>query len=83
MNKPATTLTIRDLNPDLKAKLRVQAASHGRSMEAEVRAILGENIEPLPESRRLGSNIASRFAGLRGVDLQLPPRGDHARAVKL
>ena len=34
------TLTIRDFDEDLKVKLRVRAAEHGRSMEAEVRAIL-------------------------------------------
>ncbi|TMZ65819.1 plasmid stabilization protein, partial [Klebsiella pneumoniae] len=31
------TLTIRDFDDELKAALRVRAAEHGRSMEAEVR----------------------------------------------
>jgi plasmid stability protein len=34
------TLVIRDLDDEVKARLRVQAAEHGRSMEAEARAIL-------------------------------------------
>ena len=34
------TLTIRDVDEELRAKLRVRAVRHGRSMEAEVRAIL-------------------------------------------
>lgn len=35
-----TTLTIRNLEEPVKQKLRMQAASHGRSMEAEAREIL-------------------------------------------
>ena len=33
-------LTIRDLEDDVKARLRVRAAQHGHSMEEEVREIL-------------------------------------------
>lgn len=36
----STTLTIRNLDESVKQKLRMQAASHGRSMEAEAREIL-------------------------------------------
>ncbi len=36
----STTLTIRNLAEPIKQKLRMQAASHGRSMEAEAREIL-------------------------------------------
>ena len=36
----STTLTIRNLEEPIKQKLRMQAASHGRSMEAEAREIL-------------------------------------------
>ena len=35
-----TMLTVRDLDPHVKDKLRRRAARHGRSMEAEVREIL-------------------------------------------
>ena len=70
-----TTLTIRNLDPPLKAKLRVRAAQHGRSMEKEVRHILatalaGEEPPPMP----LGDRIHGRFAPLGGVDLNIPPR---------
>lgn len=34
------SLTIRQLDDDIKAKLRIRAAQHGRSMEAEARLIL-------------------------------------------
>jgi antitoxin FitA len=36
----STTLTIRNLEEPVKQKLRMRAASHGRSMEAEARDIL-------------------------------------------
>ena len=36
----STTLTIRNLEEPVKQKLRIRAASHGRSMEAEARDIL-------------------------------------------
>jgi antitoxin FitA len=34
------TLTIRNVDPELREQLRVRAARHGRSMEAELREIL-------------------------------------------
>lgn len=40
----STTLTIRNLAEPVKQKLRVQAASHGRSMEAEAREILTQAV---------------------------------------
>ncbi len=36
------TLTIRNLNDEVKRMLRIRAASHGRSMEAEARLLLGQ-----------------------------------------
>lgn len=38
------TLTIRNLDPVVKQKLRLQAASHQSSMEAEARAILSASL---------------------------------------
>jgi len=67
------TLTIRGLDPETHARLRVEAARHGRSMEAEVRAILQERLAPHDAERGLGSRIRARFAGLEG-DLELPER---------
>jgi plasmid stability protein len=68
-----TTLTIRGLDPETHARLRVEAARHGRSMEAEVRAILTERLAPSAAERGLGSQIRVRFAGLEG-ELPLPDR---------
>ena len=36
------TLTIRQLDEEIKSKLRMQAAQHGCSMEAEARAVLAQ-----------------------------------------
>ncbi len=44
------TLTIRGLDEETHARLRIRAAQHGRSMEAEVRAILTERLtSPTPD----------------------------------
>ena len=52
-----TTLTVRNLPAEVHRALRVRAAQHGRSAEAEVRAILEEAVRP--EGRtRLGSLLA-------------------------
>jgi plasmid stability protein len=46
------TLTIRDLDEGVKQKLRIRAAMHQRSMEAEARAILVRAVseEPFAQS---------------------------------
>jgi plasmid stability protein len=69
------TLTIRNLDAALKERLRVRAARHGHSMEAEVRDILQDTLnEPERPVVNLYQRIRSRFAPLGGVDLDLPPR---------
>jgi antitoxin FitA len=67
------TLTIRGLDPVTHARLRVEAARHGRSMEAEVRAILQDRLMPSSVEHGLGSRIRARFQGLEG-ELDLPDR---------
>jgi plasmid stability protein len=69
------SITIRDLDPRLKAQLRVRAARHGRSMEEEVRVILRSAMaEPSGQVVRLGEAIHRRFAVVGGVELELPER---------
>ena len=70
------TLAIRDLDEELRARLRVRAAQHGRSMEAEVREILRDALATPPAEDRLGSRIRQRFATIGGVELELPARTD-------
>ncbi len=68
-----TTLTIRGLDPQTHARLRVEAARHGRSMEAEVRAILHDRLAPRSAERGLATKIHERFRALDG-ELQIPDR---------
>ena len=70
------SITIRNLDPALKERLRVRAAQHGQSMEAEARVILQTALAPedAPPRRHLYDRVRARFAPLGGVDLELPPR---------
>lgn len=74
------TLTIRNLDEDLRAQLRVRAARHGRSMEAEVRAILRDALAKPQVGSGMGTRIHQRFATIGGIDLQLPERVERPRA---
>lgn len=69
------SMTIRDLDEKLKARLRVQAARHGRSMEEEARDILRTalSVEPA-RTGGLVEAIRARVEPLGGVELQIAPR---------
>ena len=68
-------LTIRNLDPSIKERLRVRAAQNGRSMEAELRAIVTEAVDTPPgPALNLAEAIRRRFAPFGGVELELPPR---------
>jgi plasmid stability protein len=75
------TLTIRGVDDELHARLRVRAAEHGRSMEAEVRAILQEQVSGTRRSGGLGSRIHARFAALGGAEFELPSRSESPRGA--
>jgi len=71
------TMTIRNLDDDLKARLRLRAARHGQSMEEEARSILRAALANRVED----DSGASLYAAIRahvepfgGVDLELPLR---------
>jgi plasmid stability protein len=70
------TLTIRNLDQAVKERLRIRAAAHGHSMEAEARRILQTALResPRPPERNLYERIHARFAAIGGVDLDLPLR---------
>ncbi|WP_327082774.1 FitA-like ribbon-helix-helix domain-containing protein [Polaromonas sp. CG_9.5] len=78
-------LTVRNLPDDVHRALRMQAALHGRSTEAEVRAILAIAVKP--ETRvRLGDALAelSRDMGLTNEDFEVFDRlSDRAPAMPL
>jgi antitoxin FitA len=63
------TLTIHKIDPAIKERLRVRAAEHGRSMEAELRVILTETFGTAPSQEvSLAEAIRRRFAPFGGVD---------------
>ena len=68
------SMTIRNLDEDIKQRLRVQAAEHGRSMEEEARAILRTALTEAASPTNLAQAIRARFAPLGGVELDIPPR---------
>ena len=70
------TITIRNLDDDVKTRLRVRAAEHHRSMEEEVRIILRTAVNGGPTGPHdLAKFTRECFAPLGGVELELPARG--------
>ncbi|MGP0089622.1 MAG: FitA-like ribbon-helix-helix domain-containing protein [Xanthobacteraceae bacterium] len=69
------SLTIRKLDENLKKRLRLQAARHGRSMEEEARLLLAAGLKRTPPA---AGNVADAIAAIvdpiGGIELDLPPR---------
>lgn len=69
------SITIDNLDKDLKERLQTRASRNGRSIEDEVREILRSAlIENYPQSDNLTERIRQRFAGLGEIDLSIPSR---------
>lgn len=69
------SITIRDLDDAVKAKLRIRAATHGRSMEDEARDILRTALaRTSPAPKNLAAAIQRRFGEVGGVEIELEPR---------
>lgn len=68
------SITIRNLDDEVKTRLRLRAAGRGRSMEEEARSILREAVGREPEPENLARFIHECFAPFGGVELELPPR---------
>ena len=69
------SITIRRLDDATKARLRMRAARHGQSMEAEARDIPKCALAAQPRnSQNLADAIRARFAHLGGVELPEYPR---------
>jgi antitoxin FitA len=69
------SLTIRRLDDSVKARLRVRAAQHGRSMEEEARQILRAQLTEEPkQEENLAVGIRRIIEPLGGVVLKRLPR---------
>jgi antitoxin FitA len=60
------SITIRNLEDDVKRRLRVRAAEHDRSMEEEAREILRQVVMRPTLQRDLGQSVHARFAEVGG-----------------
>ncbi len=74
------SITIRNLDDNVKKRLRKQAAENGRSLEAEARDILSRSADAPSSSRPIKTGL-DLFRGIRevvekygGVELEIPPR---------
>jgi plasmid stability protein len=73
-------LVVRNLENEVKLRLRTRAQQHGRSMEEEVRAILRSAVAKTSgPAQGLGSAIAARFRHA-GLTVALPEF--HGEAVQ-
>lgn len=60
-------ITVRNLPEETHRALRMRAARHGRSTEAEVRAILEETVRP-PQRLKIGSELHRIAQEIGGMD---------------
>ncbi len=74
--------TVRNLEEDVKVRLKRRAARHGASLEEEVRQILRNAVKDEDRPMNgLGSRISARFART-GLTADLPElRGESARPM--
>lgn len=65
----STTLTIRNLDEAVKQKLRLRAASHQTSMEAEAREILAQAVNQTEKIAppRTPEEMRERLKAVRGI----------------
>ena len=70
-----SSITIRDIDDRLKARLRLQAAQHGHSMEQEAHEILRTALST-GRSRHgsLVDSMRARIEPLGGIEWEIAPR---------
>ena len=78
------SITIRNLDEQTKAQLRVRAAHHRRSMEEEARNILREAVSAGEITQSdLAEAIRRRFEPFGGCEIELPARAAMRTPPKL
>ena len=68
------SLTIRNIDDEVKIRLRIQAAQHGCSMEQEAREILSRAVLPQRNQPGFAQRIQRHFASLEPESLPVPER---------
>lgn len=76
-------ITVRNLPEETHRALKVRAAKHGRSTEAEIREILEAAVRP-PRRVRMGTALAAlgRRAGLTNEDFAILEQGRDKRPAE-
>jgi antitoxin FitA len=74
-------ITVKNLEPSLKEKLRLAADSNGHTMEEEARNILHEHFKESAPVGGMGDRMHARFAAIGGIELELPSRAGAPRAA--
>lgn len=72
-----STITVRNIDDEVKGALRERAARRGRSLEEEVRQTLAASVRKETRPRtgaELLERIRARVEPLGGIELDLPPR---------
>lgn len=71
------SLTIRNLDEDTKAQLRIAAARSGHSMEEHVRQLIAREVQAsAPPARGFGTWLHELFDGTDPTELTLPTRDE-------
>ena len=68
------SLTIRNLEEDIKHRLRIRAAERGRSMEEEAREILRMAVSAPFPARNLAASMRARLSSEQRAELEIPAR---------
>ena len=69
------SITIRNLDDEVKARLRKRAAGRGRSLEEEARLIPADAVErEAAPAKGLGTALRELFKPFGGVEPEIPPR---------
>ncbi|HEY3622404.1 MAG TPA: plasmid stabilization protein [Roseiarcus sp.] len=74
-------VTIRKLSPETHRSLKARARGHGRSTEAEIRAILDAAVKPADEIG-ISSALAKLGRRFRGIELDIRRDPTPARAMR-
>jgi len=74
-------VSVRNLDDTVRERLRVRAAAHRRSMEAEMCAILVDAEQEPDDDEGQFDALVVRFGELGGVDLDLPTGSAPPRAA--
>lgn len=74
MGVAMASITIRNLDDTIKARLRLRAAQHGWSMEQEVREILQQSLLSVVDESGFAQRLHRRFADLELDELPIPAR---------